>query len=72
MTPDSALVFFGASGDLAYKKVFPALHELARRGELEMPVIGVARTVDDRAVPRAGGVAHRRALTRRPPRPRKS
>jgi len=39
-----ALVFFGASGDLAYKKIFPALHALARRDELNVPVVGVART----------------------------
>jgi glucose-6-phosphate 1-dehydrogenase len=38
-----ALVFFGATGDLAYKKIFPALQSLARRGRLEMPVIGVAK-----------------------------
>jgi Glucose-6-phosphate dehydrogenase, NAD binding domain len=39
-----AFVFFGATGDLAYKQIFPALHALARRGELDMPVIGVARS----------------------------
>jgi glucose-6-phosphate 1-dehydrogenase len=38
-----ALVFFGASGDLAYKKIFPALYAMARRGHLDLPVIGVAR-----------------------------
>ena len=38
-----ALVFFGATGDLAYKKVFPALQGLVRRGHLDMPVIGVAK-----------------------------
>jgi glucose-6-phosphate 1-dehydrogenase len=38
-----ALVFFGATGDLAYKKIFPALQEMARNGDLDMPVIGVAR-----------------------------
>lgn len=38
-----ALVFFGATGDLAYKKIFPALHAMARRGHLDFPVIGVAR-----------------------------
>ncbi len=41
---DTALVFFGASGDLAYKKIFPALQGLAKRGRLTMPVIGVARS----------------------------
>ncbi len=37
-----AFVFFGATGDLAYKMIFPALQALTRAGELEMPVIGVA------------------------------
>ena len=39
-----ALAFFGASGDLVYKKIFPALHAMARRGRLDVPVIGVARS----------------------------
>jgi glucose-6-phosphate 1-dehydrogenase len=39
-----AFVFFGASGDLAYKKIFPALYAMTRRGHLEMPVVGVARS----------------------------
>ncbi len=39
-----ALVFFGATGDLAYKKIFPALQALVRRGRLDVPVIGVARS----------------------------
>ncbi len=39
-----ALVFFGATGDLAYKQIFPALQRLALRGELNMPVIGVAKS----------------------------
>jgi glucose-6-phosphate 1-dehydrogenase len=39
-----AFVFFGASGDLAYKKIFPALYAMTRRGHLEMPVIGVANS----------------------------
>ena len=39
-----ALVFFGAAGDLAYKKIFPALQSMARRGKLDFPVIGVARS----------------------------
>ncbi|MFT3928490.1 MAG: glucose-6-phosphate dehydrogenase [Myxococcales bacterium] len=38
-----ALVFFGASGDLAYKKIFPALQSMAKRGRLDVPVIGVAK-----------------------------
>jgi glucose-6-phosphate 1-dehydrogenase len=39
-----ALVFFGATGDLAYKKIFPALQAMARRGHLDVPVIGVAKS----------------------------
>jgi glucose-6-phosphate 1-dehydrogenase len=39
-----ALVFFGASGDLAYKKIFPALQAIARRDKLDCLVIGVARS----------------------------
>ena len=39
-----SLVFFGATGDLAYKKIFPALHAMAKRGHLNVPVIGVARS----------------------------
>ena len=39
-----ALVFFGATGDLAYKKIFPALQAMARHGKLDFPVIGVAKS----------------------------
>jgi glucose-6-phosphate 1-dehydrogenase len=39
-----ALVFFGATGDLAYKKIFPALQNMIRRGTLNVPVIGVAKS----------------------------
>jgi len=45
-----ALVFFGASGDLAFKKIFPALHAMTKHGHLDVPVIGVAKsnwTLDD-------------------------
>ncbi len=38
-----ALVFFGATGDLAYKKIFPSLQSMVKHGELDMPVIGVAK-----------------------------
>jgi len=38
-----ALVFFGATGDLAYKKIFPALQSMITRGHLNVPVIGVAK-----------------------------
>jgi glucose-6-phosphate 1-dehydrogenase len=45
MAPAStdALVFFGATGDLAHKKVFPALQAMLKRGHLDVPVIGVAK-----------------------------
>jgi glucose-6-phosphate 1-dehydrogenase len=42
-THSDALVFFGATGDLAYKKIFPALQHMIQRGRLDVPVIGVAR-----------------------------
>src|ERR1041384_5678453 len=42
--PADALVFFGASGDLAYKKIFPALQGLVHAGRLDVPVIGVAKS----------------------------
>jgi glucose-6-phosphate 1-dehydrogenase len=38
-----AFVFFGATGDLAYKKIFPSLHAMVKRGNLNVPVIGVAK-----------------------------
>ncbi|HQR44416.1 MAG TPA: glucose-6-phosphate dehydrogenase [Thermoanaerobaculia bacterium] len=38
-----ALVFFGATGDLAYKKIFPSLQAMLKRGTLDVPVIGVAK-----------------------------
>ncbi|HZP40083.1 MAG TPA: glucose-6-phosphate dehydrogenase [Candidatus Binatia bacterium] len=46
MTPprSDALVIFGASGDLVYKKIFPALQAMTRRGRLDVPVVGVARS----------------------------
>src|SRR5262245_64494522 len=38
-----ALVFFGATGDLAYKKIFPSLQAMLKRGHLDVPGIGVAK-----------------------------
>ena len=38
-----AFVFFGATGDLAYKKIFPALQEMIKRGTLAVPIIGVTK-----------------------------
>jgi glucose-6-phosphate 1-dehydrogenase len=43
-TRSDALVFFGATGDLAYKKIFPALQSLVRRGRLDAPIVGVAKS----------------------------
>ncbi|HUK26340.1 MAG TPA: glucose-6-phosphate dehydrogenase [Terriglobales bacterium] len=43
-TMADALVFFGATGDLAYKKIFPSLQALAAKDRLNMPVIGVAKS----------------------------
>jgi hypothetical protein len=42
MTPADALVIFGVTGDLAHKMIFPALYAMARRGVLNVPVVGVA------------------------------
>jgi glucose-6-phosphate 1-dehydrogenase len=45
--PSDAFVFFGATGDLAFKKIFPSLQALVKRGQLNVPVIGVARSAND-------------------------
>ncbi|MGH9356646.1 MAG: glucose-6-phosphate dehydrogenase [Terriglobia bacterium] len=42
--PSDALVFFGATGDLAHKQIFPALQNMIRRGNLNTPIIGVAKS----------------------------
>jgi glucose-6-phosphate 1-dehydrogenase len=42
-----AFVFFGATGDLADKKIFPSLQAMVKRGHLNVPVIGVARSAKD-------------------------
>ena len=47
MSNADAFVFFGATGDLAYRKIFPALHALVKRGEFNVPIIGVARSAVD-------------------------
>jgi glucose-6-phosphate 1-dehydrogenase len=66
-------VFFGASGDLAYKKVFPALYALTRAGRLEMPIVGVAASPWDtdklraraaESIEKHGGAPDRAALDR--------
>jgi glucose-6-phosphate 1-dehydrogenase len=46
-TRADALVMFGVTGDLAYKKLLPALYQLTRQGRLDLPVIGVARSAWD-------------------------
>lgn len=43
-SPSDAFVFFGASGDLAFKKIFPALLSLVKRGRLTVPIVGVAKS----------------------------
>jgi glucose-6-phosphate 1-dehydrogenase len=43
MDHSDALVFFGATGDLAYKKIFPALQAMVKRGNLNVPVVGAAK-----------------------------
>ena len=69
-----ALVFFGATGDLAYKKIFPALQAMARRGRLDFPVVGVARVrLVARTAHRTGqGQRHRVRRPRSRPRSRRS
>ncbi|BAU49759.1 glucose-6-phosphate 1-dehydrogenase [Sulfurifustis variabilis] len=68
-----ALVLFGVTGDLARKKIFPALYALARRGELDAPVVGVASSklsaaeLRERAkesIASSGATDDRRALER--------
>ena len=44
MTASDALVLFGATGDLAFKKIYPALHGLVRRGLFDIPLICLARS----------------------------
>ena len=43
--PADAFLLFGATGDLAKKKLLPALYELTKEGRLDMPVVGIARSV---------------------------
>jgi glucose-6-phosphate 1-dehydrogenase len=52
-----AFVFFGATGDLAYKKTFPALYGMVQHGTLRCPVIGVAKS--------GWGLSHPRRRTRK-------
>ncbi|MGD9721260.1 MAG: glucose-6-phosphate dehydrogenase [Pirellulales bacterium] len=60
-TPSDALVFFGATGDLAYKKIFPALQSMVKRGTLNVPVVGVAKSgwkLDDLAARARDSLTH--------------
>src|SRR5208282_3311453 len=66
-----ALVVFGVTGDLAHKMIFPALYAMVKRGELKVPVIGVAlpkwslqrlhKRVTD-SIKRSGGIDNQKAL----------
>ncbi len=66
-----ALVVFGVTGDLAHKMIFPALYAMVKRGELRVPVIGVAlpkwslkllhQRVTD-SIKRSGGIDNKRAF----------
>src|ERR1700690_4477195 len=66
-----ALVLYGVTGDLAHKMIFPALYAMVKRGNLNVPVIGVAfpkwslerlqRRVTD-SIKRSGGIDDKRAL----------
>ncbi len=71
--PSDTLVLFGVTGDLAYKKIFPALYAMCRGGALQVPVIGVAssawsieqlRARAKESVEQAGAVDNPRALER--------
>src|ERR1700731_482729 len=71
--PADALVLFGAMGDLAHKKIFPALYHMVQRGHLNVPVIGLARAegTDERlkervrdSVRQQGGEINQEALAK--------
>lgn len=69
--PSDALVLFGVSGDLAHKKIFPALYAIVKRGVLKVPVIGVTlpkwslerlrRSITD-GIRQSGGIDDQRVL----------
>ena len=56
MSQSDALVFFGITGDLAYKKIFPSLHAMSKRGHLTVPVIGVAKARAKDSLEKHGGL----------------
>ena len=69
MSHSDALVVFGVTGDLAHKQIFPALYAMVKRGELTVPVVGVAfpkwslerlhRRITD-SIEQAGGIDNKR------------
>lgn len=63
--PADALVLFGAMGDLAHKKIFPALYHMVQRGHLDLPIIGVAKAgrTDDHLKERARDSVHQQGGT---------
>ena len=71
LSRSDALVVFGVTGDLAHKQIFPALYAMVKRGELTVPVVGVAfpnwsqerlhRRITD-SIEQAGGVDNQKAL----------
>ena len=64
-----ALVLFGASGDLAHKKIFPALYAMFRRRRLDVPIVGVARSkwkIDDFKAHVLDAIGDRTALMSQP------
>jgi len=72
-TPSDALVLFGVTGDLAHKRIFPALYAMAKRGVLAVPVVGVAgsklsaaqlRERATRSIEQAGAIDDPKALDR--------
>jgi len=72
-TPSDALVLFGVTGDLAYKMTFPALYAMVARGDLNVPVIGVASSkwtlaqlckYAKKSIQQDGKIKHRSALAR--------
>ena len=71
LAPSDALVVFGITGDLARKKIFPALYAMAKRGALNVPVVGVAtsklspaalRERVREAIKKSGGIDDRKAF----------
>ena len=70
MPESDAFVFFGASGDLAYKKIFPALHNMVRHETLTGPVIGVAKSgwglINSRSARGTASASMATVLTMRP------